>query len=351
MSDDNAKLPRALRKQLERSDQLLKERTSPPAKAEAEPTVQPQPQSEPAPQPAAQPAAEPEKTPEPTANWEHRFKTVQGILGAEREKHRQETSDLRAEVEALRESVNRPQTRTPDAGVVSLPEGSISEALKQDDADPALINAFEKLERSHAQLQQQYEQALAANQDLAADVKRLASMQNNVGRHMELSYWDQLDSAVPDMDEVNVDPDFVLYMQSVDPDVAALTGDNRTRQQLIDEAHGAQDARRVIAFYDRFKQTRATPEQPTRPQTPSVPIDPAPSTGNGEGPPRTGHQWSISEWQQAHEMITKGRIRGAEADRLEHELEQARREGRIVGNAPGAQRPTMNPNAWGTLDA
>lgn len=350
-------IPRALQKQLDRGQQLVAQQTRPPAdgQGDAAPgtqnTAQP-PQQEPQRQAQSPASQTPPASPTPPAqprpqdtDWKHRFDTVNGILRAERERHQREKADLEARIEALQRA-QQARLQAPEhqsSASVSLSDASVTQMLRDNDHDPEIVDAFEALERQNVTLQQQLQQALEANREMAEQVQ---NVQVDFGRARADVYLQQLEDALPDRLEIEADPDFALYMQEVDPHLAETTGDYRTRQELLIAAHTAQDARRVIRFYESFKQARSA-RQPQGQQPKTPPIDPAPSVGAGDGPPQ-GETYTLAQYNDLMNQISKGRIKGQQAERLYAALDQAAREGRITG-MPRRSGGVMNPSDFGTL--
>ncbi len=85
----------------------------------------------------------------------------------------------------------------------------------------------------------------------AADIRQLRGKVDDVGRHATRSgeniFYKQLDDSVPDWQAINKDPNWLDWLEEIDP----LTG--RTRQKLLDEAQDVFSVDRVATFFKTFK--------------------------------------------------------------------------------------------------
>lgn len=338
-------LPSALKRQLDRSEQLVKERTAPPAKAaESEPTPAPTPA---APEPSAPAPSAPlaPAGPKPV-DWEQRHKVLEGMLAATQREKQQEKADMDARFEAqnrklaelqqeLNQSRQAPQALSPMA---SMPG---SAALREEGHDEMIVKVTEGLERTIAEQSQQMAQQGEVIRQLQA---QLASTDSVVTQSREDVFWQHFMEAVPDWQDVNRDPAFIAFMQEPVPDLSRFAGDTRTRQELLDDAQRALDGPRVVAFYDDFKQAHQRQSSPAS-AAPETPLDISPSVGAGEGP-QSGQTYTYQEFKSTMDAISKGRIRGKNADDLEAELTKAAQEGRVTG-IPSSQGPKQwDPNSW-----
>lgn len=114
----------------------------------------------------------------------------------------------------------------------------------------------EQLARIDASL----EQIAAHSRDLAerADARYRAGQPADPVVQAPASSLDELvlkvQSVVPDQKQLDADPAFMQYMEAKDP------ASGRTRQSLLEDAVGANDAAAVIAFYTAYKATAGSVE-------------------------------------------------------------------------------------------
>jgi hypothetical protein len=148
-----------------------------------------------------------------------------------------------------------------------------------------------------------------------------------------------LSRAVPDWETVNVDPNFILWLDQMD----MFSG--RKRKQMIDEAYNAGDASRTIAFFRAYKneQTMVSSTPGTQPnQTGENPADrlpladlAVPGRGRSVSSPAPGAPerriWTAADVSAFYRQKQRGQWNGreAEAARIEQDIINAPAEGRF----------------------
>jgi hypothetical protein len=268
------------------------------------------------------------------ADWEQRYNTLQG-------KYNTELPELRGQIRSLEtmianmqvprtreqtfEQPSAPQPRPQVPAIREIPTEDV-EAYGQD-----LINGVQRWSTTAvAPMMQEFERRLLAVE----------------GGNMQLqSYTAQksvdnaLARAIPDWDEVNHDPNFILWLDQTD----MFSG--RKRKQMIDEAYNAGDALRTIAFFRAYKneQTMVSPTPGTQPvQTGENPADrlpladlAVPGRGRSVSSPAPGAPerriWTAADVNAFYRQKQQGRWAGreAEADRIERDIIAAPAEGRF----------------------
>jgi hypothetical protein len=311
------RLPEAVRRQGEASDQLLEQyrkegevdvvaqadgpqatndNAPPPAPQDTAPTEGSAPQ-----QPAAQaPAQEP---PKDRTDWKAKYHVLEGKYRAEVPRMAEEIRSLKAEIRELREKAQA----TP-----ATPSTPPADDYRQK-FDPELIDVIEKLAEQKAQ-------ALVG--PVTQTVQKSAFEQ----------FVDRVRKSVPDLDDIDAMHEFGDFMAERD----VFSG--RTRQDLLNEAAQGGDAERVIAFYDAFKSklkgANPPPAEPPalayQPPAPPVAAVVPPQSGS-PGAPAPAKIWTSSEIASFYASVTKGHYRGREAQvaQIEAEIRKAHMEGRI----------------------
>lgn len=276
------------------------------------------------------PGTSPPPTPVQT-DWEQRYSTLQG-------KYNTEIAELRGQVRSLENLISNMQTAPPREPVPQpsnnplpvaahkIPEEDI-EAYGED-----LIKGTQRWAEAHyAPVVRQLEDRI---RQLEGNTQRIEY------RSAAQSVEQALDRAVPDWQQINVNPAFVTWLGQIDP----FSG--HTRKAMITDAHTRGDAARTIAFFQAFKneQTLVDPPRGTQPDQTggsSPPADRLPlellaAPGRGPTtPPAPGaperRMWNGAEITQFYRSKQRGQFRGreAEADRIEAEIIAASREGRV----------------------
>jgi nucleotide-binding universal stress UspA family protein len=334
-------IPDAVRRASQRADELAREAgvaNVPPANGEdVTPDVNEPRQDEPQfeltpPEQDRQPAPAAAPGPSP-ADWEQRYNTLQG-------KYNTELPELRGQIRSLQEilaNIQAPRTReqtfeTPAPqprpqvpAVREIPSEDV-EAYGQD-----LITASQRWSTA------------AVAPIIQEFVRRLLSVEG--GNQQLQNYTAQnsvnnaLSRAVPDWETVNVDPNFILWLDQMD----MFSG--RKRKQMIDEAYNAGDASRTIAFFQAYKneQTMVSPTPGTQPnQTGENPADrlpladlAVPGRGRSVSSPAPGAPerriWTAADVSAFYRQKQRGQWNGreAEAARIEQDIINAPAEGRF----------------------
>lgn len=168
----------------------------------------------------------------------------------------------------------------------------------------ALVNANEKLQ--------------AQVDELSTRVGQTAQVGQNLNTQ---AFYSALAAKHADWQSVNAEPEFLKWLDEVDP----LYG--RPRQTILDEAQNALDAERVAAFFTRWKsdvQTRAAS------RTDALEAQVTPSTGSTTGAPVAPAKqiWTPALIAKFYDDVRRNRIKTADAERIELDIQAAPREGR-----------------------
>jgi hypothetical protein len=288
-------------------------------------------------------AAPPEASPAPVDNlppvsspapsgapdWEQRYQTLQG-------KYNSELPELRGQIRSLQDliaSMQRADTRAAEVkrSAPTVPPEDV-DAYGQD-----LITASQRWAEAHL------------NSRFADYERRLSQVETGgeqLARHTAAQGVEsQLDRQIANWREINVDPKFIMWLDQTDP----FTG--QKRQTLLNDAYGAGDSPRTIAFFRAYlnEQTAVTPAngagiRPTHtnggappPGAERLPLAElaVPGRGREAAPPAPGapdrRNWTNSDIAAFYDAKTRGRWAGREADAaaIEQDIFAAMREGRI----------------------
>lgn len=300
MSDDDlSKLPAAVRKQAERSEELLQQMLAPQeAGSPQEPIQETETPNEP------EQRAEPE-TPR-ASEWEHKYHVLAGKYNAEVPRLNQEVQYLREQVANLQASRQEPKTG-PDVWE------DVSSLYDQDDP---LVKLVKQQNEQIAELKNRLDQ-VNGHVDSVAESQAKTSQER---------FYQSLDAFAKNWKSLDNDRGFLDWLSQTDE----LTG--YTRQELLNAAAGKLDAQRVAAFFNLYEGMQKKP----------TPVKPKPSDGlKNQVKPDAGpsevdagkRTYTRAEIKQFNDDVIKGRYKGreAEADAMDREIHAAMVENRIVG--------------------
>jgi len=219
-------------------------------KSSDEPVKETTPAARPQPVPVA-PVSEHDSGNELKAMTE-RYRTLQGMYNSEVEGVKTENAELTARMrnmEALLGSLQEEaQTAAPAPSAKPVLSDEELEEYGADTVDMvrrvaaaevhALTSRIATLENSIQQL------AANMNTSVIPQVQRISQTQNKTA---EQQFWSDLETAVPDWQEINSDPAFHEWLLTVDP----LMG--TTRQSGLEASQKARNAARVAAFFSSWK--------------------------------------------------------------------------------------------------
>lgn len=360
-------LPKAVRAQIAKANALAKEfqeaqnappvdPNAPPADPNAPaPAAAPAASGEPVTPPAdpnAQPATPAQAAP-PQEGYEQKYKVLQGKYNAEvprlqnqvrelTERQRSHDSEMNlmrnllASLNAQRETAPAPAQATPPARDKLVKD----EEVREFGAD--LIDVMRRVVREeHASLLPEIDRRVAPVTQRVEQVAQAAQQVGaRVARSDQQSVLAQLESAVPNWEELNGDEDFLEWLDQVDP----YSG--HKRGAMLQQAYKAHDGPRVVAFFSGYLKEHAVVTPPAVPATPAVPAQPAQGQKRLEqlvapGTPKTGatstqdgsgkRVWSRAEIGSFYSDVQAGRFKGTAEQRkaLEADIFAAQREGRI----------------------
>jgi hypothetical protein len=162
----------------------------------------------------------------------------------------------------------------------------------------------------------------AAAQAVAPHLQALdqqnAVLRQQVAEQTRKAMHQQIEAAVPNWREIDSDPRWYQWLGETDPFTGAM------RQQVLDDAIAAGSASRVLAFFNTFQAQHggAARGSPGRPRSASS----------------QQQVYTRGQIKQLHELHRRGKLQGAEWDRLEQDIIAAAREGRVVGALDPAGR-------------
>lgn len=259
---------------------------------------------------------------------EQKYRTLQGMYNAEVPRLHAEKRDLAARVQQLEQLIST--MNTPSAAPQTAAEKLVTEQDVEEYGDS--IDIMRKVYREEISGQQQrinqLEQLLRQMQ--ATVVPQVHQLSSNQAASNEQRFWSDLQTAVPDWQDVNANRDFQSWLLEVDP----LTGINR--QTYLDDAQRSLDARRVASFFQTWKGLSGVPDAHNHREAQTSQLEKQVAPGRGRsggakpaGEPRT---YTGEDIKKFFADVQKGKYKGRETerDRIERDIFAAQREGRIV---------------------
>jgi hypothetical protein len=301
-------LPRAVQEAAARAEELQKQLQQPAAPQQPSapapdaPTTEPTPPKEDAPEPPkpeAKPTAEP-----PEGTWKKKFDVLTGKYNAEVPRLAAELRETSASLKRALAEIEVLKTRAP------APESLLKPEEIQEFGEP-LIDVTRRVAR---------EVARGTESELAEVKRKLERFEVNETKNVEQKFYEELATAVPDWPVINDDEGFHAWLREVDP----FAG--KTRQQLLEDAEGARDAKRVANFFTNYKagiaQEQATARSKLEEQI-------APDSGTPSSAPPAKRIWTRREIAAFYAQWRRGGIPSEKAVAIEAEIQKATLEGRI----------------------
>lgn len=249
------RLPKAIQEAIDRADEVQKQATAPtdtPAVAQIPVEPQTQVASDPPAEPAA-PVAPP--TPAPDVDWEHKYKTLQGMFTAQNEQMRATNQQLTQQVSELTTKLTEltKQQAQPTRPATPLVTDKDKEAFGEDLLDLMRRTVHQETTRIQAE-----------NQELRAEITKLTSQLGNVSERQTVDarqvFFDVLNREVPNWQQLNQDPAFMAWLKETD-EVYGVP-----RQMALDDAGNKLDGKRAAAIFNVYNKLvrPATPQPPDK---------------------------------------------------------------------------------------
>lgn len=318
-------LPKNVQRQLDEAEALAAQQNQQPAVVADVSQLQAPPPT-PTPAPVAQAPVEPQAP--PAEDWQHKYKTLQGVFQAEVPGLRAQVKRFESELAAAREQIStltavvRKQPETPPPATPQIDERD-ARAFGEDMVE--MVNRY--AQRTFAMAEQRIGQlASTFDQRIKALEQAVTGVSQRTESTMESQFYATLDQLVPDWKAINTAPEWLEWLGQVDEVY------NVPRQTALDVAFERRDAPRVAAVFKQYLKSK--PVKPAAAATMQTLITPSEGGGGPVNPPTPQAKPVLTQKavQQFYLDVAKGRYRSNDADRirLENEIDLAAREGRIV---------------------
>jgi hypothetical protein len=239
---------------------------------------------------------------ETVAYWKQRFLTLQG-------KYNKEVPELWGKV---RELEAKPVQKEPDEEDVK----AVTKLNPEDFEDYGeefitLVNAVNALEKRNKQLE-----------SLAQGFATQSQVAN------KSTFTARMTEVVPDWQEINLNPDFLTWLQQPE----GYSGMSKHEAMLA--AYNKFDAETVSKIFNDFKLAFKIPIEKNRKPKKSIKSEVTPSVNKTEkkikAAQNKGRVWKRSDIAQFYKDKAAGKMDEAKAKKIEKDIFQANREGRIV---------------------
>lgn len=316
-------LPRQVEAQLRELEALEKQLAEGQNPAPAAPNQTPaEPPQDPQPAPAEPKPVEPTPTPtEPVVaeeKWEQKYKTLKGMYDAEVPRLHADMRDLKAQVDNLRKAAEtKPAEQAKPVVAEKLVTDADVEAFGSD-----LIEVQRKVAREvAAEFRGELDAMRAENGKLR---EQLNSTDTQVS---EAGFEQRLYRMVPDFAAVNTDPQWINWLNEIDPLLRA------PRSSVAQQAFNRGDAEGVAHYVSLFRQSISSVE-PTADKTNELELQIQPNRSATSTPPNSqkGKTYTNADIEKMFRKATDLGIRGQTdaAKKLEAEIDAAFMEGRVT---------------------
>lgn len=323
--------PRAVKRQAEEADRLLRELSAKPGEtitpdpneeapdpaAAAQPTVdasQPAPVSQPEPsQQPAPPGAPPED------DFKQRYLVLKGKYDKEIPELKIELSGVAEENRELRSLIEQMQTRQQQA-----PAGrNGTKLIKPEEEEEYGKEFFDVVGRRAQEIAEHLVDERLGKLQLSHKPKSPEQEAEERKERVRAA----LEAEVPDWSEVNSSQAFLAWL--ADRDVFS----GKMKRELLSDAFKAGDAARVVTFFKAFQEDSAGRPTPTA-RTPSVDAGTlvAPGASRSGAPaeaPGGARMWTQAEIAAFYADVRRGRVPAERKAQLEKEIIRAAAEGRV----------------------
>jgi len=278
---------------------------------EAQPPTDPQPPTPDAasetPAPAADPAPAPTATPpgEGDDKWEARYKTLHGKYNAEVPRLHAALKERDSKLNSLTEEVEALKA------AVSNPRESLIKPEEVNEFGEPLVDLIRRAAR---------DEMAAKDAEIAALKREVESVKTSTVENKEVSFYDKLNSQVPDWMAINDDPDFHAWLGEVDDLTGAL------RQEILSAAEGKRDADRVARFFKAFKKVQETKSAAA---TASLDSQVAPVASRVDEPPKGKKIWTRAEIADFYARDRRGELTEEQSAAIDKEVQLAIRKRRV----------------------
>jgi hypothetical protein len=343
-NDPNIKLPLSVMKAAARSEEIIKAMKAAQEPATSESNEQPpsetQFQPEAPPQESSVENTESEKPAQETkkdtkkeasdddSSWERRYNSMKGRF----DRAQEQMKDLTSQVQSLQGVIANMQMQAPSQ---PLPELSAEKLITDDEArdygEDFLKVVGKKAREELTPVIKSYEAKIAELE------KKLQGVNSVVAQDAHGKLMETLDEKLPNWRDLNTNEEFLSWLRLPDPFSGVI------RHEMLKAAYAAGNSSRVLAFFNGFLAEEAavapvkgdSDDVPTE-RVAKIPLAKLAAPGRaksaaGESAPAEKPVITRAQIAQFYADVSSGKYRGRDADKgkLEAQIFEAQREGRI----------------------
>jgi hypothetical protein len=262
--------------------------------------------------------AKPKNTDEDPAVWKQKYKTLQGMYDKEVPQLHSQVKTLTKELETLKESLTQKAEAAPKQEQKLVTDEDVQNFGED------LIEVQRKVAREVAA---EFEGRLEALQSENNELRNLLGDTDN--RISETTFEARLHRLVPDFQQLDSDPNWIAWLDEVDPVLRA------PRRTIALQAYQSGDAEGVAYYVDMFRSSMVK-EEPAQ-DAPAVQelerqIQPVRTAANATPASQKGKTYTNGDIQRmfkkAAMLNSTGKLE--EANKLEAEIDAAYMQGRVV---------------------
>lgn len=317
VDDPELRIPASVRAAAEAVEQFYKPLEVEPAPEVISEPEPPKPEDPPLTSEVTPPTEPVEPAPPPPPDWEARYKAMKG-------RWEKADRDLASALARIADLEAAPPARTPD------PRERLISPEEENDYGRELLDVVGRKAK---------EEVLPEVTELRKYIKtleqRLENVDTTVRQTGKSGFYSALDGAVAEWRNLNEDERFLDWLQLPDPYSGVI------RQELLNSAVERLDAPRAARFFKGFlaEEAALVPQIPSPPPTPRPAVDLKDLAAPGRAKtaatttplPAEKPIYTSAQISKFYADVAAGRYRGrdAEKERLERDIFEATREGRI----------------------
>ena len=260
------------------------------------------------------------------ADWQQKYKSLQGMYNADVPRLNAENRDLSSRVSQLETLLSTVDNAATQQAPVQSEKLITDDDVREYGESIAVMRkaAREEVSQEIAQLRQQ----LGQIQSVVPQVQQVQAQQN---KSNEQTFWSAIASEVPNWSDTNNDPDFQSWLLEIDP----LTG--ISRQTYLEDAQKNLDSNRVVSFFRTWegangKTNTAQVDRSAQQSQLQKQVAPGRSRNNGVKTSGQNQTYTNEDIKEFYADVRKGKFKGRddERGRMERDIFAAQQEGRIV---------------------
>lgn len=269
-----------------------------------------------------EPVAEPVEEVKPVEDWEQKYRSLQGHFNAEVPRLHQQNKELAAQLQALQQQMQELQT---------LKQQPVDDRLVTDeDVSQYGADLIDLQRRVTREVIREFVNPL--KEELAQRDAKIAQLENLLGKTggdiATLSFEQRLERAIPDFPQINADPKWIAWLDTVDD----LTGEpRRAYAEWVYNQGNVEKLKQIVDFFKKTTGQQAQDQQRQMRKTELERQTQPTRTASASSVPVGERIYTEAEsnrlWNKVRELYSKGR--NDEANHLEHELTQALVQGRV----------------------